>query len=65
MVSWLVISVCPLAYIAGLQTLWKIIFYLIYLGLLSKLHSLQLSLPKLEIAGTFLAGIAKSAWCGN
>lgn len=63
-VSWLVTSVCHLVYIAGLQTPSEnlLLFDLGGFAVQTErcLRSLQLPLPKLEIAGNFLAGTSES-----
>lgn len=62
-VSWLLTSVCHLAYIACLQSPSEnvLLFHLGGFAVQTErcLHSLQLPLPKLEIAGTLLVGMAK------
>lgn len=63
-VSWLVTSVCHLTCVAGLQTsLENLLFNLGGFAVQTERYpaeSFQLPLPQLEIAGTFLAGMAKS-----
>lgn len=66
MVSCLVTGVCHVEYVAGLQTPSEnlLLFNLGVFAVPTERHptqSLHLPLPKLEIAGTFLAGMAKKS----
>lgn len=63
MVAWLATNVCSLAHPACLQSPLEtvLLFDLGGFGIQTErcLHSLQPTLSKLEIAGTFLAGVAE------